>query len=213
MDSSGDIPSSAKDAFTKVQAAPPVQQRVDLFRRLLENLTEDPITNPKIPNSLFEEDWAEDSEVLDEKFIRQIIQRLKATREDLWTHLLKTCTPNQSKMLKVFIESSRVHKVAHLFDFRSTRATHEGLQNMEKAKQVRLPFPQHIQGGREPWQHTFKNAHLNLFHLRSKVSPERVDIGLFEDSQRSNPVVVLRTSFLYMSQSRVAIISPDLRGC
>ncbi|KAG2420123.1 hypothetical protein HFD88_004923 [Aspergillus terreus] len=189
MDPSDDIPRSAKDGFARVQAAPPVQQRVDLFRRLINDLVEDPITHPNIPNSLFQRNWAEDSEVVDENFIRQIIQSLKATREDLWTRLLETCTPNQSKMLEAFIENSRVHDIAHLFDFGSSRATREGLQNMEKAKQVQLPLTQHIEGGREPWQHRFKNKLQKLFHLCSQVSPETVDMGLFEDPQRSTPVV------------------------
>ncbi|KAL4747894.1 hypothetical protein BDW72DRAFT_181638 [Aspergillus terricola var. indicus] len=189
MDSSDDKPGSVKDAFDKARTAPPVQQRVDLFRRLIKDLAEDPVANPNIPNSLFEKNWAEDSEVVDENFIRQIIQSLKATREDLWTHLLETCTPNQSKMLEAFASNSRVHEIAHLFDFGLTRATREGLQNMENAKQVQLPLPQDIEGGREPWQQRFKTKLEKLFHLRTEMSPETVNIGLFEDPQRSNPVL------------------------
>ncbi|PIG69563.1 hypothetical protein AARAC_002706 [Aspergillus arachidicola] len=189
MDSSGRKPSSVKDAFSKVQTAPPAQERVDLFRRLIQDLVEDPVANPNIPNSLFEKNWAEDSEVLDEDFIRQIIQSFKTTREDLWTHLLGTCTPNQSKMLEAFTTNSRVHEIAHLFDFGCSRATREGFQNMEKANQVQLPLPQDIEGGREPWEQRFKNKLEKLFHLRAELPPETVNIGLFEDPQRSTPVL------------------------
>jgi hypothetical protein len=195
MDSNGDKPSSVKDAFAKVQTAPPVQKRVDLFRKLIKDLVPDPVADPNIPNALFEKNWAEDSEVVDEDFIRQIIQSLKATHKDLWTHLLGTCTPNQSKMLEEFTANSRVHEIAHLFDFGSTRATREGLQNMEKAKQVQLPLPQAVEGGRKPWEQRFKNKLEKLFHLRAKMPPETVDIGLFEDPQRSTPVLVFRTPF------------------
>ncbi|KAB8224392.1 hypothetical protein BDV33DRAFT_199787 [Aspergillus novoparasiticus] len=189
MDSSGGKPSSVKDAFSKVQTAPPAQERVDLFRRLIQDLVEDPAANPNIPNSLFEKNWAEDSEVLDEDFIRQIIQSFKTTREDLWTQLLATCTPNQSKMLEAFTTNSRVHEIARLFDFGCSRATREGFQNMEKANQVQLPLPQDIEGGREPWEQRFKNKLEKLFHLRTELPPETVNIGLFEDPQRSTSVL------------------------
>ncbi|KAE8396958.1 hypothetical protein BDV37DRAFT_267051 [Aspergillus pseudonomiae] len=210
MDSSGGKPSSVKDAFSKAQTAPPAQERVDLFRRLIQDLVEDPVANPNIPNSLFEKNWAEDSEVLDEDFIRQIIQSFKTTREDLWTHLLGTCTPNQSKMLEAFTTNSRVHEIARLFDFGCSRATREGFQNMENANQVQLPLPQDIEGGREPWEQRFKNKLEKLFHLRAELPPETVNIGLFEDPQRSTPVLVFCTPFPHISRSQVANNTTDL---
>ncbi|GIJ99370.1 hypothetical protein Aspvir_001500 [Aspergillus viridinutans] len=189
MDSSGDKPSSVKDAFAKLQTAPPVQNRVDLFRRLIKDLVEDPVANPNIPNALFEKNWAKDSEVVDEDFIRQIIQSFKATRGDLWTHLLGTCTPNQSKMLEAFTANSKVHEIAHLFDFGCSRATREGFQNMERANQVQLSLPRNVEGGREAWEQRFKNKLEKLFHLRAETTPETVNIGLFEDPKRSTPVL------------------------
>ncbi|KAL4757008.1 uncharacterized protein BDW70DRAFT_119311 [Aspergillus foveolatus] len=92
-------------------------------------------------------------------------------------------------MLEAFAANSRVHEIAHLFDFGFTRATREGLQDMENAKQVQLPLPQDIEGGREPWQQMFKNKLEKLCHLRTEMSPETVNIGLFEDPQQSNPVL------------------------
>lgn len=50
-----------------------------LSRRLIKDLTEDPVANPNIPNVLFETNWAEDDEVKAENFIRQIIQSFKAS--------------------------------------------------------------------------------------------------------------------------------------
>ncbi|KAF7131438.1 hypothetical protein CNMCM5793_004609 [Aspergillus hiratsukae] len=189
MASSSDKPNSVEDAIAKVQTAPPVQKRVDLFRRLIKDLTEDPVANPNIPNVLFETNWAEDDEVKAENFTRQIIQSFKATHEEGWTHLLQTCTPNQSRMLQKFIENSSMQDIAHLFDFGSTRATREGFQDMERAKQVRLPLSHDVDDGREPWEQRVKSKLKRLFHFRDDIARDRVDIGLFDDPQCSTSVL------------------------
>ncbi|RLL95561.1 hypothetical protein CFD26_104724 [Aspergillus turcosus] len=189
MASSNDKPNSVEDAIAKVQTAPPVQKRVDLFRRLIKDLTEDPVANPNIPNVLFETNWAEDDEVKAENFTRQIIQSFKATHEEGWTHLLRTCTPNQSRMLQKFTEDSSMQDIAHLFDFGSTRATREGFQDMERAKQVQLPLSRDVDGGGEPWEQRVKSKLKRLFHSRDAIARDRVDIGLFDDPQRSTPVL------------------------
>ncbi|KAE8389018.1 hypothetical protein BDV23DRAFT_184867 [Aspergillus alliaceus] len=179
----GDNHTSAKNKIGEVLTAPPVQRRVDLFRKLIKDLSEDPVGDPNIPNVLFETNWADDGAVRDEDFTRQILQSFKTAHVAEWNRLLQSCTSNQCELLQKFTDNGKLEDIARDVDFDVIRGSRRELQDMESAGQVQLPPPHGAERRRRNWLGSFKGTLSKLSFLcccagRCFARPEEVDIVL-----------------------------------
>ncbi|KAF5862162.1 hypothetical protein ETB97_012059 [Aspergillus alliaceus] len=161
----GDNHTSAKNKIGEVLTAPPVQRRVDLFRKLIKDLSEDPVGDPNIPNVLFETNWADDGVVRDEDFTRQILQSFKTAHVAEWNRLLQSCTSNQCELLQKFTDNGKLEDIARDVDFDVIRGSRRELQDMESAGQVQLPPPHGAERRRRNWLDSFKGTLSKLSFL------------------------------------------------
>jgi hypothetical protein len=160
----------------ELKSVPPVQERVRLFRKLIHKVVDDPVSDPGIPNVIFQNDWSEDEAIQtkDFEFIRQILEASKLEYRQEWNYVLQTCTPRQAELLQRFTDGGALDELVDLFDFDSTRGSREEFLKMEGSLA-------------EPHEelHMDSLQTQNLAFFKKPFS-----LGLYNDEKNKNPIAV-----------------------
>lgn len=170
-----------------VQSVPSVEDRVRFFQDAAKRLFPDFEKQTELPTMLFASDWDQDDVAQNEEFIRQILQALRAAHPLRFERLEASCTTGQGDLLKSFIGGDSIEDVVAKFDFDSTRGSRQEFGLLKDAK------TEHLEGGD---QRTDANQGGIIPRLRNWISslncfgPRKVDLGLWEDMNKKQPLLV-----------------------